>query len=309
MKHFTDDTIAWLLEGDVSIQFQVQRDLLAVTKPGLQRRIATEGFGAKLLAHQRDDGHWGNGYYSPKWTSTHYTLLLLRHLNISPRVPEVRRALDLIFEHEKQSDGGIGPKNKASISDVCVNGMMLNTATYFGVAESKLKSVVDFLLSQHMSDGGFNCRSNHGKPVHSSLHSTLSVLEGIHEYCLHAYRYRREELTMAAEASREFILMHRLYRSDKSGNIIKSAFLQFCFPPHWYYDVLRAMDYFQNANVKYDQRMDDALDLIQSKQNGDGRWTLARPHAGQVYFHMEKVGLASRWNTLRALRVLQHYCK
>ncbi len=302
-----EEIISWLLEGDVAIQFQVWRDLLSKKKAAIQKRIAQEGYGARILECQHESGHWGSGYYSPKWTSSHYTLLLLRHLNIDPYHAAPRKALRLIFKGAKAQDGGIGTSPGARLSDVCVNGMMLNIASYFQVAQEELVSLVDFLLMQRMPDGGFNCRSNHGNPTHSSLHSTLSVLEGIHTYLRNGYSYRHDELKMAEALCREFILVHRFYRSDKSGEVIKPAFLKFCYPHHWYYDIMRALDYFQAADVAYDVRMDDALSVLLQRQTKDGRWKLSKPHSGRVHFHMEKAGSASRWNTLRALRILNRY--
>ena len=170
-----------------------------------------------------------------------------------------------------------------------------------------LQSIVDFILTQQMPDGGFNCQFNQGGAVHSSLHSTISLLEGIHEYAANGYTYRLAELQTAAAQSREFILQHRLYRSDHSGEIINKRFLMLSYPSRWFYDILRALDYFQTAGMPYDPRMQDALDVLRQKQRQDGTWPVQAKHAGQVHFDMEKTGGPSRWNTLRALRVLQHF--
>lgn len=192
-------------------------------------------------------------------------------------------------------------------SDVCVNGMVLNYASYFQTIEDKLKSIIDFLLSQKMNDGGFNCRSNRKGAVHSSLHSTLSVLEGIDEYQKNGYQYRTRELNKAKMESIEFILMHHLFRSDHTGRIINSNFLKLRYPGRWYYDILKAMDFFQYAEVKYDLRMNEAIQRISSARKRDGKWYLSAKHPGQTHFEMEKSGKPSRWNTLRSLRVLEYY--
>lgn len=160
-----------------------------------------------------------------------------------------------------------------------------------------------------MPDGGFNCWSVHSGSVHSSLHSTLSVIEGIHEYKKQGYKYRLKELIKAQNDSHEFILIHRLFRSHKTGNIIKSDFLKLHFPCRWFYDVLRALDYFQEAGVKWDSRMQDAVDHLIEKRSKNGKWRLDKPHPGHVHFEMEKAGEASRWITLRAMRVLNRYKK
>ena len=150
-------------------------------------------------------------------------------------------------------------------SDVCINGMFLNYACYFKVEETALHSVVDFIISQHMPDGGFNCHSNRQGAVHSSLHTTISILEGIQEYVANGYDYRRIELDRIAVEAREFILQHRLYLSDHTGEIIDKRFLMLSYPSRWRYDILRALDYFRTAKVAYDPRMEPALEVLQKK--------------------------------------------
>jgi hypothetical protein len=142
---------------------------------------------------------------------------------------------------------------------------------------------------------------------HSSLHTTLSVLEGILEYRRNGYRYRLEDLLAAARDSTEFILQHRLYKSDRTGEIIKPAFTRMPWPSRWYFDILRAMDYFRDAAEPYDVRMQDALDLILKKRNPERTWNLQSRYPGAIHFEMEKAGKPSRWNTLRVLRVLRHF--
>lgn len=302
-----DRLIAWLLEGDVSIQYQVHRDLLATERPDLRARIATEGWGAQFLSFRKSDGHWGQRFYQPKWTSTHYTLLDLKHLAISPDIPEIRQSIALVLRTLKGRDGGIFPCGRQRNSEICVTGMFLNYACYFGAREDDLESVVDFLLAEHMPDGGFNCESNRGGAVHSSLHTTISVLEGILEYATNGYTYRLAELQEAAGQARSFLLQHRLYRSDRTGEIIDKRMLMLSYPSRYRYDILRALDYFHFAGVDYDPRMQDALDVLMKKRRQDGAWPVQARHAGQTHFDMEKTGGPSRWNTLRALRVLRHF--
>lgn len=302
-----NEIISWLLEGDVSIQYQTHRDLLDTDKPNLRKKIEPEGWGLQFLSYRQQNGHWGRGFYQPKWTSSHYTLLDLKNLNIPTNNKSIRETLNIIFENEKGADGGILPIGTIKKSDVCVNGMVLNYSSYFHTKEELLKSIVDFLLSEEMSDGGFNCQSNRKGAVHSSLHSTLSVLEGISEYERNGYSYRLNELKNAKLKSQEFILMHRLFRSDRTGDVINPNFLKLYYPSRWYYDILKALDYFRVSKVKYDKRMDDAINVILEKRTVDGQWKLASKHPGQTHFEMEKSGKPSRWNTLRVLRVLRHF--
>ncbi len=301
------ELIEWLLDGDVSIQFQVYRDLLSEERSDLQDKIANEGWGSQFLARRKPDGHWGRKFYQPKWTSSHYTLLDLRNLCISPDHSLIKESIDNILQHEKGKDGGINPIGTVKASDVCINGMFLNYASYFKTNEEGLHSVVDFLLSQHMADGGFNCQSNRSGAVHSSLHSTLSVVEGITEYEKNGYRYRLKDLSKARNLSVEFILLHQLFISDRTGKIIDPKFLRIPYPSRWRYDVLRALDYFQYASTPWDGRMKPALEVILKKRNKDGTWNLQAKHPGELHFEMEKPGKSSRWNTLRALRVFKTY--
>lgn len=308
MPHpITNDLLNWLLEGDVAIQYQVCRDLLDEARPDLQARIATEGWGAQFLSARRPEGHWGRGFYQPKWISTHYTLLDLKHLGSAPDHPQIRESIHHILAHHKAADGGVNPAKTIKTSDVCVNGMFLNYAAYFGIPGEPLHSIIDFLVEVQMADGGFNCEFNRQGAVHSSLHSTISVLEGIGEYLANGYAYRAAELDVVARQAQEFILRHRLFRSDHTGAIISPRFLLLSYPSRWFYDILRALDYFRSIGAAYDPRMQDALDVLWQKRRKDGTWPLQAKHPGQTHFDMEILGQPSRWNTLRALRVLRHF--
>ncbi len=297
----------WLLQGDVSIQYQAWRDLNGVEKPALKSSIEHSGWGARLLAMRNANGHWGRGFYQPKWISSHYTLLDLKNLGIAKDCIPVKQTLALIVRNEKGPDGGLNPSKTIKESDVCVNGMGLNYLSYFKTNSKELESIVDFLLVQQMDDGGFNCRKMRGGATHSSLHTTLSVLEGILAYEVNHYKYRLNELLLAAQASREFILLHKLFQSHRTGKTIDPRMLQLSYPSRWRYDILRALDYFQFAGIPYDDRMEEAIDVLLKKRKQDGRWKLQAAHPGLTHFEMERVGEPSRWNTLRALRVLKHF--
>jgi hypothetical protein len=304
----SEELLQWLLAGDVAIQYQVNRDLLGQKIPPLQKRIANEGWGYRFLQARNQNGHWGRGFYQPKWISSHYTLLDLKHLQLSPDHPAPAETINLILKDNKAEDGGINPGKTVKNSDLCVNGMFLNYACYFGVDPKSLHSIIDFILTQQLPDGGFNCDFNQRRgAVHSSLHSTLSLLEGVQEYAANEYTYRLAELQDTAVQAREFILQHRLFRSDHTGEIINKRFLMLSYPSRWFYDILRALVYFQAAGIAYDPRMDDALEVLVKKRRKDRTWPVQAKHAGQVHFDMEKTGGPSRWNTLRALRVLAYY--
>lgn len=299
--------IDWLLQGDVSIQYLVHRDLLGQDRPDLQARIADEGWGAAFLERQRQDGHWGQHYYQPKWISTHYTLLDLKHLGISPDEERIRETIALVLRTNKADDGGIHPSSATRLSDLCIDGMFLNVASYFGADVEELKSIIDLLIDSQMGDGAYNCRLNRGGAVHSSVHTTISVLEGFQEYLDNDYGYRRNEIERIADMAREFLLLHELYKSDKTGEVIDKRFLMLSFPSRYRYDILRALDHFHTAQAPYDPRMDAAIEVLLGKQLKDGTWPVQARHPGQVHFHMEKTGKPSRWNTLRALRVFRHF--
>lgn len=301
--------INWLLDGDVSVQYQVWRDLLGVDKKDLQGRIEKEGWGLRFLSKRKAGGYWGDRFYQPKWISTHYTLLDLRNLNLPPGNEIAQESIEQVLQNNMAEDGGIrlGPSTSRQ-SDVCVNGMFLNYASYFKTEEKKLRPVVDCILNEIMPDGGFNCSFSSGA-VHSSLHSTISVLEGLTEFQKAGHAYRRVNIAKACASATGFILLHRLYLSDRTGEIINKDFLKLAYPCRWRYDILRAMDYFQYAGIAWDDRMQSAMDILKKKQNKDGTWNLNAPHAGQVHFSMEKAGSPGRWNTLRALRVFRKFDK
>ncbi len=302
--------IKWLLEGDVSIQYQVYRDLLGIDRKDLQDRIANKGWGKQFLSKRNSNGHWGDRFYQPKWISTHYTLLDLRDLNLNPGNEIAQETIGLVLDMGNAEDGGIplGPSTSQH-SDVCVNGMFLNYASYFNTPEKKLHSIVDSILNERMPDGGFNCRTTRSGAKHSSLHSTISVLEGLSEFQNSGYTYRMNDILVAKESAEEFILLHQLFLSDRTGEIINKDFLKMSYPGRWKYDILRALDYFHYVGRKWDERMRQATDVIVNKRNKNGTWNMQAAHPGQLHFVMESAGKPSRWNTLRALRVLKHFKK
>jgi hypothetical protein len=300
------ETITWLLAGDPSIRWQVQRDLLdapvEIYTPE-RRQVATEGWGAQLLARQGPDGNWGGGIYSPKWKSTTYTLLHLRHLGLAPGHPQALRGCEKFFSRGLETDGGLNLFKSFRHSETCVNGMFLALLSYFRFPDERIHSVAGYLLREQMPDGGWNCERIKGA-THASFHTTISVLEGLAEYVA-AYPEAAAAVAAAQDSAHAFLLEHRLYRSHRTGQVVDPAMTQMRFPPRWHYDFLRALDYFQSLNAPRDERLEEAIQLLESKPDRDGRWTLNAPWPGLVFFQMEPAGQSSRWNTLRALRVLK----
>lgn len=310
-----DKTPRWLLGGDPAIRWQVLQDLFEAEPRAIEReraKIAREGWGARLLRKQDSQGTWAGrassdgGLYSPKWTSTTYTMLLLRDFGLSPTNRQARKACKHLLDGGLQPDGGINYGTWAKWirrGETCVTGMVLSILSYFGHDDERLDTVADHLQQQQMDDGGWNCRRWEGA-THSSVHTTISALEGLRHYEVHRGRKLRA-VSAAQHRGREFLLEHRLFRSHRTGEVIKPVFTRFAFPPRWHYDILRALDYFQAVNAERDHRLSDAIEVVLSTRRDDGRWDLQQVYKGKTYFELERLGTPSRWNTLRALRVLK----
>ena len=306
--NISSSTLDWLLSGDPAIRWQVQRDLLdePVTIYGPDRqRVASEGWGAQILARQDPDGNWGGGVYSPKWISTTYTLLLLKQMGLPPENLQARGGCAHFWRGGLCRDGSINLFRNDKHSDTCVNGMLLALLCYFRIPDERIHSVAEHLFGQQMADGGWNCRRIHGA-THGSFHTTISVLEGLAEY-RHAFPQRTVQVRAAEQRAGEFLLLHRLYFSHRTGQVVDPTMTRMNFPPRWHYDFIRVLDHFQFAGAPYDERMADGIELLKKKQTPDGRWLAYSPWAGKTFFPLERAGQPSRWNTLRALRVLKKY--
>ncbi len=303
----TNQTLAWLLQGDASIRWQAQRDLLdaAPGDYGAERRLVTaQGWGRRLLAYQDPGGTWGGGLYGPKWISTTYTLLTLRFLELPAENEQAQRGCRLLLDRGFYQDGGINYSTGSyKYSETCVTGMVLSILAHFHYPDPRLERLAEHLLRQQMPDGGWNCESYKGA-THSSFHTTLSVLEGLRLY-EQLDPPGKDALRQAQANGREFLLQHRLYRSHRTGEVVDGAMTRFAFPPRWRYDVLRALDYFAACRAERDPRLQDGIQLLLKKRLADGRWPAYRGMSGRSYFEMETPGEPGRWNTLRALRVLR----
>ncbi|WP_307613331.1 hypothetical protein [Pseudarthrobacter sp. W1I19] len=304
------DVLDWLLDGDPAIRWQALRDLTDASVNDVQaerERIATEGWGARLLALQDMDGQWAGGTYWPAtdddpdsqpWTATTYSLLLLRDLGLDPASREARHAIKLVRENSRWEEGN--QLFFAGEVEPCINGMTVALGAYFG---QNVDTVVERLTREQLPDGGWNCEAERGS-TRSSFHTTICVLEGLLEY--ERATGGTPESRKARRGGEEYLLERGLLRRRSSRELISSDWLQFSYPTRWFYDVLRGLDYFRAAGGTPDKRVDEAVEAVRSKEQPDGRWLLENTHPGKVHFELEDGdGQPSRWNTLRALRVLR----
>jgi len=368
----------WLLDSDPAIRGQVMRDLTdepAEAVAAERAKVATEGWGARLLALQDADGQWGRdvlpassehdgdglpdvatrklllelhdvsldqlagyldldaealaawendphpnpedeginkyraalnwmrhsiGTLKPSWTSTTFTLLLLREMGLDPASDQARRALALVrdnsrWDHDGQRyfDGEVEP---------CINGKTVALGAYF---DQDVDGVVERLLAEQLDDGGWNCEAERGS-VRSSFNTTIAVLEGLLEY--ETANGPSPNVRAARLEAQDYFLERRMLRRLTTGEIADPAWTQFSYPTYWHYDVLRGLDYLRSAGAEPDERGAEAIELVESKRDPDGRWPLENTHPGRVHFEMEDGdGKPSRWNTLRAMRVLEWY--
>lgn len=300
------DLIKWLMEGDPSIKYQTSKYLLCEDKSiyeKYQQDIHKSGWGKRLVdLWDPKTKRWGGGIYSPKWVSTTYTMLDIKNFGIDPNLDCYQQSAVLLVDELWVNRS---PK-KVYPLDLCICGMLLNLCCYGSVMHPALNAIVDTILDYLMDDGAWNC-ALYEHPHHSSLHTTINVLEGLLEYKNNGYDYRLDEIKKAVSSAHEFILCHRLYKSDKTGEVINKAFTMLSYPPRWRYDILRALYYFVKSDVPYDERMSDAIQVLKNKQRKDGSWPVQQKYSGRVHFDFEKTGGPSKINTLRALQVLNKY--
>jgi hypothetical protein len=299
----------WLLDSDPGIRWQVMRDLTdepADAVAAERARVATEGWGARLLALQAPDGMWAGRPWSHDWTDTFHVLELLRRFGLDPESEEARRAIGLVREHVVWRGGApVGTpwaSNRFFEGEVepCINGNVLATGSYFGVDMAPL---VDRLLGEQLPDGGWNCEVENGATV-SSFGTTINVVEGLLEQ--ERATGGSAEVREARGRGEEYMLERRLFRRKSTGEVIDEDWLRFAYPTYYHYDVLRGLDYLRSAGIVPDARVGEAIELVEQKRGADGRWTLEKIHEGEVHFDMDEgVGKPSRWITLIAMRVLR----
>jgi hypothetical protein len=305
-----DSVIDWLLAGDPSIRWQTMRDVLDAPagEVAIERaEVERDGWGARLLAAQDPDGLWAGGACFPSsydggepgqpWTATMHSLQTLQLLGLDPDSESARRTIALVAEHgrwehdgQRYFDGEVEP---------CINGRTVETGAYFGV---DVAPIVERLLGERLADGGWNCEAENGS-IRTSFDTTINVLEGLLEF--ERATGSSGEVSAARRSGEEYLLERGLFRRRSTGEVVEQRYVEFVFPYYWRYDILRALDYFRRAGAAPDPRMGEAVEVVRSKRRPDGRWLLDAIHPGRVHFHLEPdVGAPSRWNTLRALRVL-----
>jgi hypothetical protein len=337
-----DPVLQWLLQGDPAIRWQVLRDLVDASETEVAReraRVEHEGWGARLLALRAPDGLWANGAYMPgtaafalataqalaageppppfpspddspadgasaepgqPWIATYPVLLDLCHLGMPPDSPVMQETAHLVARNCRWEYDGL-PFFDGEV-DCCINAGTIVIGAYLGV---DVEPVVQRLLADQMPDGGWNC-SAETRQAPASFASTLAVIDAL-------LRWERrtggsEEVGRARQNGEEYLLRRSLFRSLRTGEVVNPQWASFSYPPRWHYDLLKATEYFAGRGGIPDPRLAEAIERVRAKRRPDGRWLLENSHPGAVHFRFEEPdGTSSRWNTLRALRVLRWY--
>jgi hypothetical protein len=313
MATHSRSVIPWLLDSDPSIRWQVMHDLTGASGDEVaaeRARIATEGVGAKLLALQAPDGKWGGAAWNRGWSSTMHVLMLLREMGLDPGSDEAHRAVGLVRDHVTWK--GCGPPECADNSffmgevEPCINGQVAAVGAYFG---QDVRGLIDRLLREQLSDGGWNCEAENGS-TRSSFNTTICVLEALLEH--ERSGTGSPDVTAARLRGQEYLLERRLFRRRSTGEVIQrdrkgnTDWTRFAFPTWWHYDVLRGLEYLRAAGVTLDERVAESIELVASKRDREGRWHLDARYPGPMPVEMDEgEGRPSRWITIRALRVLE----
>ena len=295
--------LKWLLDSDPAIRWQVMRDLSGAAPKAIaaeRSRVATEGWGARLLALQSPAGNWGGPNEDRGLLFTFYTLVVLKDLGLDPASKQARKMIDRVDKRLVFTPLDNRPFLHGE-TEPCINGRILGLGAYFKEPNDAL---ANRLLGEQLEDGGWNCEAP--KSRRSSFHTTICVLEGLLEY--ERAGRKSAAVTEARKRAERYLLERRMLRSLRTGEVIDRRWLRFSFPTFWHYDVLRGLDYLRNAGVKPDSRVREAIEIVIARRHQNGRWPLNLLHRERIPLEMETdVGRASRWNTLRALRVLSWY--
>jgi hypothetical protein len=302
------DIVAWLLDSDPSLRWQVMRDLLDAPETEVAKersRVTVEGFGAQLLALQDARGYWNNDEYGEDHSrkSVFWSLALLRRLGAEPKDPPVRAAVDRVRESVTWKYWENLPYFHGEV-EPCINGGVLSQGAYFGQLGEGSERIISRLLTEQLPDGGWNCEAPDSSKV-SSFDTTLGVLEGLLEH-ERAVGEAPAVLADARSRGEEYLLKRSGFKRLSTGEVAEGRYLNFSFPPYWFYDVLRSLDYFRAAGSSFDPRLDPAVEALIDKRGEDGRWSAGVTWPGETYLDVDAPeGEPSRWNTLRALRVLR----
>lgn len=301
------NVIEWIRTADPSLDYLVERDVFGRDDAIRRSGIGQSGWCKEYIQNRNADGSWGNRFYQPKWICSHYTILELRNLEYPPTDTVLLEEINRIGMEYKARDGGINPAVTIDVSDICVTAMYLNYAAYYGADISIIERIVDFILGQRMNDGGYNCSFNQKGAVHSSLHTSICVLEAFRTYISHGHTYRADEITRSMDRIVEFILEHKFFRSSTTNEVIDPKMLIMTYPFRWKYTILRALHACVECNVPYDERMDEALSIIENARTKDNTWKIRSPYPGQTYFLMQEPGKPSPMITFLSLKILKRY--
>ena len=292
--------LKWLFDSDPAIRWQVMKDLTDAAPDEIaaeRSRVATEGWGSQLLSLQSPAGHWGG----PKWDLVAlYSLVVLMDLGLDPSSKQARKMIArvdkrLVFKQLNNRPFLHGE------TEPCINGRILAVGAYFKEPNDALAKQ---LLGEQLEDGGWNCEAPQSR--RSSFHTTICVLEGLLDY--EQAGRKSAAVRKARQRAENYLLERRMFRSLRTGEVIDKHWLRFSFPAFWHYDVLRGLDYLRNAGIKPDKRVREAIEIVIERRHQNGRWPLNLVHPEYIPLEMENgAGRASRWNTLRALRVLRWY--
>jgi hypothetical protein len=315
----SEDVINWLLDSDPALRWQVERDLVHASDDVWQAtraKVATQGFGARLLALQDFDGQWAGGAYFPAdfdfqspeaqdgagqpWTATTWVLNTLREWGLDAAVlgdTAERLAVSSRWEYDNLPYWG-------GEVDACINAYTLANGAWLGADVSGLAA---WFLEHRMPDGGWNCEWVEGSTV-SSFHSTLNSLKGLLYY--ESLSGGTDALRAARRGGEEYLLRRNLYKRLSTGEPVADWVSRFAYPFRWFYSVLNAADYFREASLLDDRppdlRIAEATEQIRAARQPDGTWIQERRHPGRVWFEVDAdAGEPSKWLTFYATRVLE----
>ena len=308
----------WLLDADPALRWQVERDLAGApqeTWEATRSRVATEGFGARLLELQDDDGQWDGGAYYPggfdfdgpeaadgagqPWTATTWALNSLREWGLDARVLE--GTAELLAQNSRWEYNDL-PYWGGEV-DACINAFTLANGAWLGVDVAELAT---WFIDHRLADGGWNCDWVEGS-TRSSFHSTINSLDGLLYY--EDVTGGSDALLAARRGGQEYLLERRLLRRLSTGEIVAPWATHFAYPFRWLYSALKAADYFRAASLQDgsapDPRLADAIGVIRAARRPDGTWLQERRHPGRAWFEVDaSPGEPSRWLTFFGTRVL-----